>query len=67
MVSIDLTKAFYRVNLNALRKILKKLGVHDSMLNIIVSFHQGIKASVFLLMDDFQISLMLLMVQNRVV
>ena len=46
MVFVDLTKAFDTVNRDALWKVLKKLGIPDNMLNIIISFHQGMKASV---------------------
>ena len=46
MVFVDLTKAFDTVNRNALWKVLKKLGIPDNMLNVIISFHEGMKASV---------------------
>ena len=45
-VFIDLTKAFDTVNRNDLWKVLKKLDIPDSMLNVIISFHKGMKASV---------------------
>ena len=46
MVFIDLKKAFDTVNRAALWKILKKLGIPDIMLNVIKSFHKGMRASV---------------------
>ena len=46
MVFVDLTKAFDTVNRHALWKVLKKLGMPDKMLNIIISFHKGMKAAV---------------------
>ena len=46
MVFIDLTKAFDTVNRDALWKVLKKLGIPDNMLNVIISFHDGMRASV---------------------
>ena len=46
MVFVDLTKAFDTVNRDALWKVLKKLGIPDEMLNIIISFHQGMKGVV---------------------
>lgn len=46
LVFIDLTKAFDTVNRAALWKVLKQLGIPDNMLNIIISFHDGMKASV---------------------
>ena len=46
MVFIDLTKAFDTVNRTALWKILKKLGIPDNMIKVIISFHEGMKASV---------------------
>ena len=46
MVFVDLTKAFDTVNRAALWKILKKLGIPDTMLKVIASFHDGMKASV---------------------
>ena len=45
MVFVDLTKAFHTVNRNALWKVLKKFGISD-MLNVIISFHEGMKAAV---------------------
>lgn len=46
MVFVDLTKAFDTVDRDSLWKVLKKLGIPDNMLNIIISFHKGMKASV---------------------
>ena len=46
MVFVDLTKAFDTVNRAALWKVLKKLGIPDSMLKVIISFHEGMRASV---------------------
>ena len=46
MVFIDLTKAFDTVNRDALWKVLKKLGIPDNLLNVIISFHDGMRASV---------------------
>ena len=46
MVFVDLTKAFDAVNREALWQVLKKLGIPENMLNVIISFHQGIKANV---------------------
>ena len=46
IVFVDLTKAFDIVNQHALWKVLKKLGITDKILNIIISFHEGMKATV---------------------
>ncbi|XP_036356658.1 uncharacterized protein LOC118762220 [Octopus sinensis] len=46
MTFIDLTKAFNTVNWQALWKVLEKLGVPDKMLNVIISFHERMKAAV---------------------
>ena len=46
MVFVDLTEAFATVNRNALWTVLKKLGIPDNMLNVIISFHEGMKAAV---------------------
>ena len=46
MVFVDLTKAFDTVSRDALWKVLAKLGVPEKMLNVIVSFHEGMCASV---------------------
>ena len=46
MVFVDLTNAFDTVNRAALWKVLKKLGIPDSMLKVIISFHEGMRASV---------------------
>jgi hypothetical protein len=46
MVIVDLTKAFDTVNRAALWKVLNKLGIPDSMLKVIISFHEGMRASV---------------------
>ena len=46
MVFVDVTKAFDTVNRQALWKVLKKLGIPDKMLNTIISFHEGMKASI---------------------
>ena len=46
MVFVDLTKAFDTVNREALWQVLKKLGIPENMLNVIISFHQGMKANV---------------------
>ena len=46
MVFIDLTKAFDTVNREALWKVLKRLGIPDNMLSVIVSFHEGMKGAV---------------------
>ncbi|XP_014767529.1 uncharacterized protein LOC106867231 [Octopus bimaculoides] len=46
MMFVDLTKAFDTVNRQALEKVLKKLGIPDKMLNVIISFHEEIKATV---------------------
>lgn len=40
MIFVDLT------NRQALWQVLKKLGIPDKMLNVIVSFHEGMKAAV---------------------
>ena len=46
MVFVDLTKAFDTVNRAALWKVLRKLGIPENMLQVIVSFHEGMKANV---------------------
>ena len=46
MVFVDLTKAFDTVNRTCLWKVLKKLDIPDNMFNIIISFYDGMKASV---------------------
>ena len=46
MVSDNLTKDFHTVNRNTLWKVLEKLSIPDNMLHIIISFHEGMKASV---------------------
>ena len=46
MVFVDLTKAFDSVNRDALWKVLKKVGIPDRMLNVIISFHENMKARV---------------------
>ena len=46
IVFVDLTKVFDTVNRQALWKVLKKLGIPDKMLNVIISFHEGMKAPV---------------------
>ena len=46
MVFIDLTKTFDTVNRTALWEILKKFGIPDNMLNVKISFHEGMRASV---------------------
>ena len=45
MVFIKLTKVFDTMNRTALWEILKKLGIPDNMLNVIISFHEGMRAS----------------------
>ena len=59
MVFIDLTKAFDTVNRKALWRVLKRLGIPDKMLNVIISFHEGMKASVLsdgVFSDSFDVS-----------
>ena len=46
MLFIDLTKAFDTVNRTALWHILKKVGIPEKMRNVIISFHEGMKAQV---------------------
>ena len=46
IVFVDLAKAFDIANRHALWKVLKKLGIPDKILNIIISFHEGMKAAV---------------------
>ena len=46
IVFVDLTKAFDAVNRQALWEVFKKLGILDKMLNVIISFHEGMKAAV---------------------
>ena len=46
MVFVDLTKTFDTVYREALWQVLKKLGIPENMLNVIISFHQGMKANV---------------------
>ena len=46
IVFVDLTKVFDTVNQQALWKVLKKLGIPEKMLNVIISFHEGMKAPV---------------------
>ena len=46
IVFVDLTKAFDSVCRSALWEVLRKLGVPEKMLNIIISFHEGMKAVV---------------------
>lgn len=46
MVFVDFTKAFDTAYLDALWKVLKSLGILVKMLNVILSFHQGMKADV---------------------
>ena len=53
MVFVDLTKAFDTVNRDALWKLLKKLGIPDKMLTVIISFHYVMKAAV---LSDREIS-----------
>lgn len=43
---VDLTKAFDTVSRDALWVVLGKLGVPEKMLNVIISLHQGMMASV---------------------
>lgn len=43
---VDFTKTFDTVNMEALWKVLKKLGIPDDMLNVIIFFHEEMKASV---------------------
>ncbi|CAI9734599.1 Hypothetical predicted protein [Octopus vulgaris] len=46
MLFIDLTKALDAVNQQAIWKVLKKLGIPDKMLNVIIFFHEEMKAAV---------------------
>ena len=46
MVFVDLTKAFGTVNREALWKVLRKHGIPNCMLSVIMSFHQGMKGAV---------------------
>ena len=43
---VDLTKAFDTVNREAPWKVLRKLGIPNSILSVIISFHQGMKGAV---------------------
>ena len=46
IVFVDLTKAFDSVCRSALWTVLKKLGIPENMLKVIVSLHEGMKAFV---------------------
>ncbi|XP_014783681.1 uncharacterized protein LOC106878854 [Octopus bimaculoides] len=48
MVFVDLIRAFDTVNWQTLWKVLKKLGILDKMLNIIISAHEGMKVAVMI-------------------
>jgi len=59
MVFIELTKAFDSVNRQGLSLILHKIGRPDKFINIIRSFHEGMKGQVIesgVLSDLFGIS-----------
>jgi len=46
VVFIDLTKAFYTVSQSDLYNILKLLGCPETLLSILVAFHENMKARV---------------------
>ena len=46
MAFVDFTKAFDKVSRNGLYIILSKLGCPEKLLNIVKSFHDGMKASL---------------------
>ena len=46
MVFVDLTKAFDTVNREALWEVPRKLGIPNSMLSVLISFHQSTKGAV---------------------
>jgi len=59
MVFIDLTKAFDSVNRQGLWLILHKIGCPDKYINIIRSFHEGMKGQIIesgVLSDLFGVS-----------
>lgn len=59
VVFVDLTKAFDTVSRGGLWNILKKAGIPDEMLNVIISLHEGMKARVRSngeLSDEFNVS-----------
>ena len=59
MVFVDLTKAFDTVNRDALWQVLRRLGIPENMLSVIISFHEGMKASVVsdgMMSDPFDVT-----------
>ena len=64
MVFVDLTKAFDTVNREALWQVLKKLGIPENMLNVIISFTRAWR-SMLSLMGWRQNRSMLQMAPNK--
>lgn len=66
MLFVDPAKALDTVNFEALWKVLKRLGNPDKILNVIISYHEMMKAAVE--SDrNFLIPLMLQMSRSKVV